>query len=302
MRKKPAQQLRRYLKMNLIFHHKKNKEYNIMLKILFMIIQLAFVSYFILILFLSLFQGKMIFIPYQKIVGTPSDLGLNFEDINFTSKDGTSLNAWFIPAENAEYTVLFCHGNGGNISHRLDTISLFNKLALNFFIFDYRSYGKSTGVISEKGLYKDVAAAWHYLTETRKIAPEKIIIIGRSVGGAIAAHAAAEFSPGGLVLESAFTSLAEIAQKRLPFVPVNWLLRYKLSTSDSLAKVKCPVLIIASPDDNIIPFKHGEKLFAKAPEPKTFVQLTGDHNDCYFLCRVKYAAALKKFFTDLLLK
>lgn len=266
-----------------------------MLKILFTVIQYAFIFYFLLILVLYLFQGKMIFIPYQDIVATPSDLGLKFEDINFKTQDGTSLNGWFIPAENAKHTVLFCHGNGGNISHRLDTISLYNKLPLSVFIFDYRAYGKSTGVISEKGLYEDVAAAWNYLTETRKIAPKKIIIIGRSVGGAIAARAAAEHSPGGLVLESTFTSLSEIAQEKMPFLPVSWMIKYKLATVDSLVKVKCPVLIIASCDDTIIPFRHGKKLFAEAPEPKTFVELTGDHDDCYFLCRAKYTEALRRF-------
>jgi uncharacterized protein len=266
-----------------------------MLKILFITILIIVLSYLMLITVLSFFQEKMIFFPSRNMAGTPSDLGLDFENINFTSQDGTSLNGWFVPVENAEYTVLFCHGNAGNISHRLDTISLFNKLPLNFFIFDYRTYGKSTGVISEKGLYEDVAAAWNYLTETRKIAPEKIIIIGRSLGGAIAAHAAAEYSPGGLVLESAFTSLPEIAQKNIPWLPGTWMIKYKLATIDSLVKVKCPVLIIASPDDTITSFSFGQELFAKAPEPKTFVQLTGDHDDCYFLCRTKYVAALKHF-------
>ena len=266
-----------------------------MLKILFMIIQVALISYFILILLLSLFQEKMLFIPYKNITGTPSDLGMDFEDINFTAKDGTSLNGWFVPAQNAEYTVLFCHGNGGNISHRLDTIFLFNKLPVNFFIFDYRSYGKSNGVISEKGLYEDVAAAWNYLTENKKIAPEKIIIVGRSLGGAVAAQAAAQHSPGGLILEAAFTSLPEIAQEKMPIFPVSWMIKYKLSTIENLAKVKCPVLIIATLDDSIIPIRHGKKLFDKAPEPKTFVELTGDHDDCYFLCRTKYTEALTKF-------
>lgn len=266
-----------------------------MLKILFMIIQIITLSYLILIIALFFFQNKMIFIPYQDFVGTPSDFGLEFEDLNFKTQDGTSLNGWFVPAENAEYTVLFCHGNAGNISHRLDTISLFSKLPVNFFIFDYRSYGKSGGSISEKGLYEDVSAAWRYLTENRKIAPEKIIIAGRSVGGAIAAYAAAKHSPGGLILESAFTSLPDIAQEKMPIFPVRWMLRYKLSTMENLVKVKCPVLIIASPDDNIIPYSHSEKLFKKAAEPKTFVELTGDHDDCYFLCRTKYVTALTKF-------
>ena len=266
-----------------------------MLKVLFTVIQYAFIFYLLLILLLYFFQGKMIFIPYQDIVATPSDLGLEFDDVYFKTQDGTNLNGWFIPTEKAKYTVLFCHGNGGNISHRLDTISLYNKIPLNVFIFDYRSYGKSSGSISEKGLYEDIAAAWKYLTEEKKIPAEKIIIVGRSLGGSIASHAAAEFSPGGLILESTFTSMTEIAQHRLPFVPVSWLLDYKLPTIKNLAKVKCPVLIIASPDDTIVPFKYGKKLFAEAPEPKTFLQLTGDHDDCYFMCRTQYVEALKKF-------
>lgn len=273
-----------------------------MLKVLFITILIIAISYLILVAFLSLSQKNMIFQPVSKIIGTPADLGLVFEDLNFTSQDGTSLNSWFVPAENAQYTVLFCHGNGGNISHRLDTISLFNKLPVNFFIFDYRTYGRSGGSMSERGLHEDAAAAWNYLTVTRKVAPEKIIVVGRSLGGAVAAQLAAEHSPGGLILESAFTSLPEIAQEKMPFLPASWLLNYKLSTIDNLAKVKCPVLIIATPDDNIIPFAHGKKLFARAPEPKTFVELTGDHDDCYFLCRTKYVAALTKFFRNLLLK
>jgi uncharacterized protein len=281
--------------MNLIFHHKKNKEYNIMLKILFTIIQMGAVFYLVLILLLYIFQKNIIFFPYQKISATPFDIGLEFEDINLKTLNGANINGWFVPAENAKYTVLFCHGNGGNISHRLDTISLFNKLPVNFFIFDYQTYGKSGGSISEEGLYGDVAAAWRYLTDTRNIAPEKIIIVGRSLGGSIAAQAAAKYSPGGLILESTFTSLPDRAQEKLPFIPVSWLLNYKLSTAEYLKKVKCPVLIVASPDDSIIPFEHGKKLFAKAPEPKTFVELTGDHDDSYFLCRTKYVAALTKF-------
>lgn len=285
------------LKMNLIFRRNKNKkkEYNIMLKILFSVIQITLASYFLIVLLLYFFQKRIIFIPYRDIVATPSDIGLKFDDVYFRTQDGTSLNGWFIPAAKAEYTVLFCHGNGGNISHRLDTIALYNRIPLNFFIFDYRNYGKSSGSLSEKGLYEDIAAAWKYLTETRKIPPEKIIIVGRSLGGSIAAHAAAEFAPGGLILESTFTSMTEIAGHRLPFLPVSCLLHYKLPTVENLAKVKCPVLIIASPDDTIVPFKYGKKLFAEAPEPKTFLQLTGDHNDCYFLCRTQYIEALTKF-------
>ena len=126
--------------------------------------------------------------------------------------------------------------------------------------------------------------------------------MGRSLGGSIAAQAAAEHAPGGLILESSFTSLHEIAQGKMPIIPLSLMLKYKLPTIENIAKVKCPILIIASPDDSIVPFKYGKKLYEKAPEPKTFVELSGDHDDCYFLCRTKYVAALTKFFEDLLLK
>ncbi len=266
-----------------------------MLKILLIIVIIVAVVYLVSTLFLFFRQERMIFYPVTEMAGTPFDAGLAFENIDFTSQDGTPLHGWFVPAENAAFTVLFCHGNGGNISHRSDTISQFNKLPVNFFIFDYRGYGRSGGKISEKGLYEDAAAAWRYLTETRKIAPEKIIVAGRSLGGAIAARTAAEHSPGGLILESAFSSMPAIARKVMPWLPVSWLLNYEFPTISDLAKVKCPVLILASPDDNIVPFVFGRELFAKAPEPKTFVELTGGHDDCYFLCSAKYTAALAKF-------
>lgn len=266
-----------------------------MLKTLLIIILTILACYLAAMLFLLLRQKKMIFYPVSEMAGAPSDAGLVFEDVNFTSRDGTGLNGWFIPAENAEYTVLFCHGNGGNISHRIDTISLFHTLPVNFFIFDYRSYGKSDGKISEKGLYDDAAAAWTYLVEKRGIAPGKIIVVGRSLGGAIAARTAAAHSPAGLILESTFSSMPGIARKVAPWLAGEWLVTYKFPTITDLGKAKCPVLIIASRDDSVVPFEFGQELLAGAPEPKAFVELTGDHDDCYFLCRVKYVAALKKF-------
>ena len=265
-----------------------------MLKVLTIIILLISAFYAVALAILYYFQEKLIFHPVQDISDNPRKLFLGYEDINFTSTDGVKLNGWFIPAENSEYTVLFCHGNGGNISHRLDTIALFNELPANFFIFDYRGYGISEGKISEQGLYADAAAAWRYLVDNRGIAPDKIIIIGRSLGGAIATHTAAEFKPAALVLESAFTSVPDMARELMPWIYSKHLLKYSLSTLEKLNEVKCTVLVCASHDDRLVPFRMGKKLFAAAPEPKTFVELTGGHDDCYFLCRDKYTKALKK--------
>lgn len=267
-----------------------------MLKFIYMPIIIIAVSYLVVIVVLFFIQKKMIFFPSTNMVGMPSEVGINFEDVIFNTRDGVKLNGWFIPAEKAEYTVLFCHGNGGNISHRLESVVLFNQLPANLFLFDYRSYGKSGGKITEeKGLYEDAAAAWRYLTETRGIAPEKIIILGRSLGGGIAARAAADNPVAGLILESTFTSLPAITRKKMPLIPTV-LLQYKLPTIENLAKVKCPVMIVGSPDDEIVPYCFSGELFAKAPEPKVFLELTGGHDDCYFLCQAKYVSALRKFF------
>jgi hypothetical protein len=244
--------------------------------------------------FLYFYQEKLIFHPVREISCNPGNLSLNYDDIAFSTVDGVKLNGWFVPAEGAEYTILLCHGNGGNISHRLDTISLFSELSVNLFIFDYRGYGVSGGKISEQGLYADVDAAWRYLVDKRRIPPGKIVIVGRSLGGALAAHAAAEFKPVALVLESAFTSVPDMACKLMPWIYSKHLLKYVLSTLDKLSDVKCPVLVVASHDDRLVPFRMGKKLFAAAPEPKIFAGLTGGHDDCYFLCRDKYKEAFKK--------
>ncbi|MDD5727731.1 MAG: alpha/beta hydrolase [Victivallales bacterium] len=265
-----------------------------MLKTFILIILLLLVFYIVLLLISYFIQEKLIFYPVRDLAATPEELSLNYENVDFASGDGTRLNGWFIPAAKAEYTVLFCHGNGGNISHRLDTISLFNSLAVNFFIFDYRAYGASGGTLSEAGLYADGIAAWRYLTVERGIAPDRIIVVGRSLGGAIAARIAGKFSPAALVLESTFTSIPDMAGKVMPWILFSRrLLRYKLATRTALAEVKCPVLIFASRDDALVPFSMGEKLLAAAKEPKTLVELTGGHDDCYFLCRTKYTEALK---------
>ena len=262
--------------------------------VLTIIVLSLFSFYGVVLIVLYVFQEKLIFHPVCEISCNPANLSLAYENIEFTAADGTKLNGWFIPAENSEYTVLFCHGNGGNISHRLDTIALLNELSVNVFIFDYRGYGSSEGKISEQGLYSDAAVAWHYLVDNRRIKPERIIITGRSLGGAIATHTAAKFNPAALVLESAFTSIPDMAGELMPWIYSKHLLKYNLSTLEKLNEVECQVLVCASHDDRLVPFRMGKKLFAAAPEPKDFVELTGGHDDCYFLCREKYTEALKK--------
>lgn len=251
--------------------------------------------YLLLAAMLYFMQRRLVFYPTKEIFATPLNFGIPFEDVYLETADGVRINAWFIPAENAECTALFCHGNGGCLAHRVETIELYHKLGVNFFVFDYRGYGLSGGEPSENGLYLDSEAAWQFLVNEKRIPPDKIVIIGRSLGGAAASRLAAEKHPRRLICESAFVSIRETGSDRYPYFPVKLLSRYNFPTGEFLKQVKCPALIIHSRDDKVVRFSHGRKLFAIAGGPKTFLELTGAHDECYFDCRDQYAAAVKRF-------
>jgi fermentation-respiration switch protein FrsA (DUF1100 family) len=248
-----------------------------------------------LLISLYFLQDRLLYFPLSHISTTPADIGLAYETIELTTSDRVKLSGWFIPTENARATVLFFHGNAGNISHRLESIEVFHRLGLSVLIIDYRGYGQSQGKPSEYGTYLDAEAAWQYLVKERQIPPEQIILFGRSLGGAVAAWLAQQHSPGALILESTFTSVPDVAAKHYPFLPVRWLVRAQYNSQERLPTIKCPVLIIHSPDDEIIPFEHGRQLFAVAPEPKDFLQLTGGHNEGFLITGQAYQAGLAKF-------
>ncbi len=252
--------------------------------------------YIALVILLTLFQSRMIYFPTSGIDMTPSYIGLDYDEVDFIADDDVELNGWFIPKEDHIGVLLFCHGNAGNISHRLESIRIFHDLGLSVFIFDYRGYGKSMGKLSEKGTYLDIEAAWGYLTESKMIKPLDIIVFGRSLGGSIAAYIAKEQDPGALILESAMTSVPDVAARIYPFLPVRLLARFKYNTIDYIREISCPVLIIHSPDDEIIPYENGQKLFAAAKEPKRFLQLSGGHNEGFMMTGERYTDALREFF------
>jgi len=240
----------------------------------------AYASFGLVLLFM---QPRFLYRPVRNIALTPADLDLDFEEVTFQSDDGVALNGWFVPAPKATFTVLFCHGNGGNIMHRLDTINLFYAMGLSCFVFDYRGYGKSAGTPTEAGTYLDARAAYDWLTQTKHVSAEQIIIFGRSLGGSIAAHLAGQVAPRGLVLESAFTSYPDIGAKFYPYMPVRLFARYRYNTRAHLSRVRCPVLVMHSSDDELIPFEFGMQLFDTANEPKQFVKLIGGHNDSFLV-------------------
>lgn len=239
-------------------------------------------------LILYLLQSKLLYCPVRKVCYSPEELGLRFEEVTLTTCDGVKLNGWYIPAPKAKFTVLFLHGNGGNIMHRLDSIQLFYSLGLNCFIFDYQGYGKSTGKPTEQGTYLDATAAYEWLTKEKEIKPRDIVIFGRSLGGSIATELASKVEAGSLVLESTFTSYVAMGKKFYWYMPVKWFARYQYNTLEYIKDVKCPVMIIHSPDDEIIPFEFGRQLYIAANEPKKFVEISGGHNDGFLVSAELY--------------
>lgn len=255
--------------------------------------------YIALVIILTIFQSKLIYFPVRPLEASPSAIELSYEIIRFATPDGESLVGWYIGNDKSDKVLLFCHGNAGNISHRLDSIRIFHDLGLSVFIFDYRGYGESSGKPSEEGTYLDAEAALGYLTKDRGIDPSRIIVFGRSLGASVAAYLAKGRPVKGLIVESAMTSLPDLGAKVYPFLPVRLMSRFKYPTIEYVREADCPVLVIHSPDDELMPFEHGEKLFAAAREPKHFLRITGGHNEGFLLSSSVYTDGLKKYISDL---
>jgi len=243
-------------------------------------------------------QSSMVFHPDPRITSVPEDWGMRYTPVSLNTEDGVRISGWYIPAAGAQRTVLFFHGNAGNISHRRTSIALFNKLGLNVFIIDYRGYGGSEGRPNETGLYYDGLAAWRYLTEDRAEAPENIVLFGRSLGGAVAAHIAMQKSAGATILESTFSSAAAMGRVVMPLLAPVLLMRYRFDTLAKVRSICSPLMVIHSSGDDIIPFQQGREIYQAAREPKVFLELTGDHNSGVIQNMAVYTEELRKFLTD----
>jgi fermentation-respiration switch protein FrsA (DUF1100 family) len=259
---------------------------------------LALLGYAIFTGFVYLVQPRLLYypdVPTRELTATPGRIGLDYESVALSTDDGVRLSAWFIPHPAPRATLLFFHGNAGNLSHRLESIRLFHELGLAVFIIDYRGYGESEGRPTEAGTYIDATAAWRYLVETRQIPPQDIVIFGRSLGGAIAAELASRTRPGALILESAFTSVPNMAARLYPWLPVRSISRFRYDTRRALDTIACPMLIIHSREDEVIPFAEGEQLYAHAREPKRFLELRGGHGDGFLVSGGRYMQGIDDF-------
>jgi hypothetical protein len=241
-------------------------------------------------------ERSFIYFPERELIGNPTDFGLAFDDAYFAASDGVRLHGWFVPGE-SDVTWLWCHGNAGNISHRLENLRLLHdELEVKVFIFDYRGYGRSEGAPSEQGTYRDAEAALAYVLSRPDVDAEHIVYFGRSLGAAVAVELATRRPPFALILESPLPSIAELARHHYPFLPAGRLLRTKYDSLSKIGNVHVPLLVLHGDQDEVIPFQSGRKLFEAADEPKRFYTIRGaGHNDTYIVGGREYFQALREF-------
>jgi fermentation-respiration switch protein FrsA (DUF1100 family) len=245
---------------------------------------------------LDRFIESQIFFPDPTLEFSPTEFGLEFEDIRFETSDGIGLHGWLIPAERHGPLLLFFHGNAGNISHRVHNIYQLNKSGISVFIIDYRGYGLSEGKISEKGFYLDAEAAYLKAVDLAAEEERKLIIFGRSLGGVAAVHVAHARPCEGVILESTFTNLAGMARAHFPFLIKEKALQKRFNSVDKIGTVKAPILFFHGDRDDIVPIELGQALFEAAPEPKEFVTLPGaGHNDTYVVAGPGYFEKFTSF-------
>jgi len=273
------------------------------MRTLFSLIGVAASLYLVLGLLLYLFQGSMIFLsgmPGRDLDATPQDIGLDYEDVFIETSDDERLHGWFIPAMGSRGTLLFFHGNAGNISHRLDSIAIFNRLGLDVLIIDYRGYGQSSGKTTEAGTYRDAQAAWNYLVGERGVPATQIVIFGRSLGGAIGSWLGSQLGgnerPAGVIIESSFSSGVDMARRIYPIFPAGLLTRLRYPVAQYAAQLPSPVLVVHSRNDEIIPFEMGRQIYDAITQEKQFIELRGDHNAGFWISREFYVPALGAFF------
>jgi len=249
---------------------------------------------------LSRFIESQIFFPDPFLICSPAEAVLDYEDVRFEAADGVRLHGWLVPAEDNSPLMLFCHGNAGNVSHRVDNIRRLHDIGLSVFIFDYRGYGQSSGRITEAGFYLDAEAAYARAREYVDRASLKLVLFGRSLGGIAAVHLGAQYRSSGLILESTFTHMAGMAAVHFPLPVPASLLQNRLNALDKIGRIKAPILFFHGDLDAIVPIGLGRELFDAAKAPKEFITIAGaEHNDTYFVGGNQYFNKIRSFVDSL---
>ena len=251
-------------------------------------------------------DSRLIFFPTRDITQTPADVGLRYEDARFTAADGAQLHGWFVPAPGDESadTLLWFHGNAGNIGDRADNLLLLSRrLGVNVFIFDYRGYGNSDGKPSERGLYADGEAALAYLRARGDVDMTRLTLFGRSLGCAVAVELATRHPVKAVILESPFTSIDAMARRMrgglTSLIPTSWLVRSKFDSLSKIGNIHSPLMLLHGDRDDIVPIEMAHELFAAANAPKRFYPIKGaGHNDTVSIGGDAYFNALKGFISE----
>jgi fermentation-respiration switch protein FrsA (DUF1100 family) len=251
----------------------------------------------VVLIFVYIFQSRLVFFPDRNMAGNPGDVGLDFEEV-WLQSGGKRIHGWFVPARAPRGTLLYFHGNAGNISHRLESIKQLHDLQLSVFIFDYRGYGQSEGRASERATYQDSRAAWDYLVGERGIGRDQIVLYGRSLGGAVAIELAEEVDPLALILVSCFTSAVDMGTKVYPLLPIRLVRRIHYNSLKRIGGVPAPKLFIHSIDDEVVPFGMGKRLYNRAPRPRQFLKIRGGHNECTIVSAPLYLQTIDSFLTS----
>jgi fermentation-respiration switch protein FrsA (DUF1100 family) len=270
--------------------------------------------------FLRWFERANLYIPGRTYYATPASYGIPFDDAEISTSDGEVLRAWWVDAKrtgpheqlkdpslpytaplprNGQAPVLvYFHGNGGNISSRLEKLRIFRRLGLSVLLFDYRGYGSSSGRPSERGTYLDGRAVVNWLAKTHGISPASMIFYGESLGCAVALETALHLPPRGLIMDSGFSSTIAMGKEVFPWLPVKFMVRYHYDNLKKMPSLKTPLLIVHSPEDDIVPFKQAQENYSAATQPKSFLQIRGNHNSGYLESQ-NYGPGLRDFIAAL---
>jgi pimeloyl-ACP methyl ester carboxylesterase len=223
-------------------------------------------------------QRHMVFKPSRSLLGDPSVLGLPFDDVFLHLANDTRVHGWWIPCEGSQKLILCLIGSIGNISHELNTVAFLRSLGSNVLMIDYPGFGRSEGRPTENGCYLAADAAWEFVTREKNVAPEDVIVFGRSLGATVAAWLAARHPDcGRLVVHSGFTSVPDLAAKTYSFFPVRYFCYIRFNTLAQIRACRCPIVVMHPAEDRIIPIRHSLRILEAAPEPKRFISLQGDH-------------------------
>src|SRR5262245_47748864 len=244
------------------------------------------------------FEESFLYFPSRRLAAAPKDYGLDAEDLRPKAEDGIELFGWWIRGE-GKRAVLFFHGNAGNAADRLDRAKiLHDRFGLDVFLVDYRGYGRSAGSPSEEGLVRDARAVYE-TAKSRGFPPERIVAFGESLGSAVAVGLAAERPCEGLILETPFLSIREMARRHYPFVP-GFLIRTRFDNGARIPAIAAPKLFLVAERDTIVPPEQGRRLFELAPPPKTLYLIpNAGHNDTYVTGGEPYWQAVGSFLASL---